>query len=260
MRKGNEGLTTLPDFIQIKIHIVGRFKGDHSMTTGSFSIVSVAFAFGLLLGSVLLLASVYSFVKHRQFGLSGTVLVVFGSMLLGLSVWTSFEFSVDSEGKVTARYDQDLGAKAADLNGKVEQLRFKVDELAQDISDLKRATPSAKISPEVTSEREARRRAFEQNAAYSVLVFHKSEQQETASALADALLSAGFKSSATPTQLKEAVKQLNPNEAWVIYSSRGKEKLSDVKRILMAVAPNVHYIDEPQPSNLRRGDIQVLLF
>lgn len=159
-----------------------------------------------------------------------------------------------------SKEDEYSGAKAADLNGKVEQLRFKVDELAQDISDLKRATPSAKISPEVASERETRRRAFEQNSAYSVLVFHKSEQQATASALADALLSAGFKSSATPTYLKEALRHLNPNEAWVIYTSRGKEKLSDVKRILIATAPNVRYIEEPKPSNLQRGDIQVLLF
>ncbi len=230
------------------------------MTTDSFSIVSVAFTLGLLLGSVLLFTSVYRLLKHRDFGLGGTVLVVFGSMLLGLSVWTSFEFSVDLEGKVTARYTQDLGAKAADMNGKVEQLRFKVDDLAQDISDLKSATPSAKISPEVASERETRRRVFEQNSAYSVLVFHKSEQQATASALAEALLSAGFRSSSTPTHLKEAIKQFNHNEAWVIYTSRGKEKLSDVKRILMAAAPNVHYIDAPQPSNLQRGDIQVLLF
>src|SRR6185503_191793 len=66
------------------------------------------------------------------------------------------------------------------------------------------------------------------NSAYSVLVFHKSEQQATADALVDALLSAGFKSSSTPTYLREAIRQLNPNEAWVIYTSRGKEKLSDV--------------------------------
>lgn len=99
-----------------------------------------------------------------------------------------------------------------------------------------------------------------QNSTYSVLVFHKPEQQTTASALADALLSAGFKSSATSTHLTEAMKQFKPNEAWVIFTSRGKEKLPEVKRILMAVAPNVHYIDEPQPSNLQRGDIQILLF
>lgn len=228
------------------------------MTTGSISMI--AFVLGLLFGSVLLLAAVYRFVKHREFGLGGTVLIVFGSMLLGLSVWTSFEFSVDPEGKVTARYTQDLGAKAADLNGRVEKLRFRVDELAQDISDLKRVTPSAKPSPEVASEREIRRQAFEQNSAYSVLVFHKPEQQTTASALADALLSAGFRSSATSTYLTEAIKTFKPNEAWVIFTSRGKEKLPEVKRILMTVAPNVHYIDEPQPSNLQRGDIQILLF
>jgi hypothetical protein len=159
-----------------------------------------------------------------------------------------------------SKEDQDSGAKAADLNGRVEKLRFKVDELTQDISDLKRENPSLKNSAEAASERETRRRAFEQNSAYSVLVFHKPEQQTTATALADALLSEGFKSSATSTYLKEAMKIFKPNEAWVIFTSRGKEKLPEVRRILMAAAPNVHFIDEPQSSNLQRGDIQILLF
>jgi hypothetical protein len=49
------------------------------------SIQLVSFVFGLLLGAILLLASVYNFVKHRAFGLGGSVLTVFGTMLVGLS-------------------------------------------------------------------------------------------------------------------------------------------------------------------------------
>ncbi len=230
------------------------------MTISSIPIVPLAYVVGLLLGTVLILSSIYIFVKHRVFGLGGTVLVAFGSMLLGLSVWTSFEFSVDPEGKVTARYTQDLGAKAADFNAKVEQLRLKIGELTQDISALKSVNPSAKISPEVAYERETRRQIFAQNSNYSVLVFYKSEQQVKGSALADVLLAAGFRSSATPTDLKEAIKQFKPNQAWVIYTPQGKEKLSDVEKILMASVPGMQIIVEPKPSDLRRGDIQILLF
>jgi hypothetical protein len=198
--------------------------------------------------------------SHPMFTILGIVVLTCGVMWSVVNNLIITPKNEEIQRLQRSKEDQDSGANAADLNGRVEKLRFKVDELAQDISDLKRVTPSLKISPEVASDRETRRRAFEQNSAYSVLVFHKPEQQTTASALADALLSNGFKSSATSTYLTEASKKFKPNEAWVIYTSRGKEKLPDVKKILVATAPNVHFIEEPQPSNLQRGDIQILLF
>lgn len=198
--------------------------------------------------------------NHPIFTILGIILLTSGvtwSVVNNLIITPKNEVIQDLQ---RSKEEQDSGAQAADLNGRVEKLRFKVDELAEVISDLKRVTPSSNIPSEVASERETRRLAFEQNSAYSVLVFHKPEQQTTASALADALLSKGFKSSATSTYLAEAMKKLKPNEAWVIFNLRGKEKLPEVKKILSAAAPNVHYIDEPQPKHLQRGDIQILLF
>jgi hypothetical protein len=102
--------------------------------------------------------------------------------------------------------------------------------------------------------------AFDLNSDYSVLLFNKPEQQLSASILSDALLSAGFKSSASSTYLSESKKQFQSNQAWVIYSSQSQEKLSDVKIILDATKVNMRYIFEKNPSYLRQGDIQILLF
>jgi hypothetical protein len=177
----------------------------------------------------------HNFVRYQTFGVGGTVLIIFGSMLVGLSVWTSFEFSVDPEGKVTARYTQDLGAKAAELNGSIEELRLKILEISQDISALKRANPVATVPQQDLAARVEKERAFRLNSDYSVLVFYKPKQQDTAAAISEALLASGFKSSATPTDLKESTKQFEANQAWVIYTSRGQSKLSDVKEILSSV-------------------------
>jgi hypothetical protein len=217
---------------------------------------------GVLLGSVLLIATVYSYLKKNNFGLGGTVLSLLGLTLIGLSLWSSVEFSVDAKGKVAVSYTQTQSetSKAAELNGQLQKLKFQVDMLSQDISDLKRATPSAKISSEVASERAAKTQAFNQNSLYSILVFNKINQQETAASLVNTLLAAGFKSAAASTDLKEAKKQYEVNHAWVIYTLRGKEKLSNVEQILRNKYPNITFHIEFKESMLRNGDIQILLY
>lgn len=224
------------------------------------SIVKVAFILGLVFGSIMVLAVVYNFLWHKVFGLGGVVLVVFGSLLLGLSIWTSFEFSVGPEGKITAHYASDLGAKSAELRGIIEELRQKVSEMSQDVSALKKANPSATVSQQDLIARAEKEKAFRHNSDYTVLVFYKPGQQETGSAISDALLSSGFKSSATLTDLTESKKQLNANQAWVIYTSRGQSRLTELTEVLGDVGRQVQYFYEPNPSMLRNGDIQILLF
>jgi len=224
----------------------------------------VAFYFGIVLGSVLLLSAVYAFVKRQTFGLGGVVLVVFGSFLIGLSIWTSFEVSVNPDGSVTAKYTQeikeDLGVKTADLNGSIELLKLKVNELTQDVLALKRATPAAAPSQEQVAIREVKEQAFAQNSDFSVLVFYKPAQKETASQISKTLLSIGFKSSATPTDLKEAIKQFDANTAWVVYTRKGQEKLAVLKGLLPSTVSNVQFVYRETPYALRSGDIQILLF
>jgi len=227
-------------------------------------IKDIAFYFGLLLGSALLLSAVFVFVTRQAFGLGGVVLIAFGSFLVGWSIWTSFEVSVGADGSVTAKYTQriteDIGAKAADFNGSIELLKRRIDELTQDVSALKTATPAAARSQEQIAKREVRDQEFARNSDYSVLVFYKSAQKETASQITKKLLSVGFRSSATPTDLREAVKQFDANTAWVVYTKKGQDKLPVLKELFATSFNNVQFVYRESPSDLRTGDVQILLF
>ena len=227
-------------------------------------IKEIAFNFGLFLGSALLLSAVYVFVKRQAFGLGGVVLIVFGSFLVGLSIWTSFEISVGADGTVTARYKQeikeDIGVKTADLNGSIELLKLKINELTQDVSALKTATPKAAPSQEQLVMRKDKEQAFRQNSDYSVLVFYKPAQKDTASLLTKRLLSVGFRSSATSTELKEAIRQFDANTAWVVYTKKGQETLPALKKLLEPTVSNVRFVYRETSYALRSGDIQILLF
>lgn len=228
------------------------------------NIADIAFVFGLILGTYLLICATFVYCKHREFGLGGTMLVIFGSLLVGLSIWTSIEISVNADGSVKAKYireaKEDLGAKTADLYGDIEQLKINIVELSQDVLALKKEIPAATLPKEQIAKREIAERIFKQNSEYSILIFNKPYQQEVATKISKALLSVGFRSSATPTDLKEAVKQLKTNQAWVLYSQKGQEKLGAIKLILQESAHEVEFIYRDDPYELRNGDVQVLLF
>jgi hypothetical protein len=221
----------------------------------------VSFAFGLLLGSILLLASVHNFIKYRTFGLGGSVLTVFGTMLVGLSLWSQFEITID-QGKLSARYilSQELGQRAAQVNNQIAEIRKKLDYHEQDIAVIRQAIPAASVPPEQSQQRKEKELLFQRNSTYSVLVFSKPDQMATASSIAKNLIASGFQSSATSTDLTESKKQLRPQQAWVIHTERGAERLDDIVEKLKAAAPEISFVVEHKPSSLMQGDIQVLLF
>jgi hypothetical protein len=100
----------------------------------------------------------------------------------------------------------------------------------------------------------------ERNSRFSVLVFNKASQDETANNITKSLRDAGFQSVATPTDLTESKKQLKPNQAWVIYTNRGQPIVPFVEQILSQSTHEIQFIREKNPSSLRRGDVQILLF
>ena len=228
------------------------------------TIKDIAFYFGLVLGSMLLVGTVYVYVKHLTFGLGGVVLIVFGAFLVGLSIWTSFTVSVKADGSLTAEYKQevkeDLGDKTADLNGSIEELKLKLNVLSQDIAALKKATPKSDPTPEQIVKREAKEQLFQQNSEYAVLVFHKPNQKDVGARISDALLSAGYRSSFTESSLAEASQQFSANTARVIYTKKGQQKLAAVRELLSKTALNISFIYKDDPIELRKGDIQILMF
>ena len=152
------------------------------------------------------------------------------------------------------------GDQTADLNGTIEQLKLRIGALTQDVAALRKAIPAAAPPPEQIAKREAKESEFSKNSDYSVLVFYKPYQKDTANIIMRKLLSLGYKSSATPTDLKESVKQFAENTAWVIYSEKGQKKLQDIKDALPETVDNIDFVYREKPYNLRSGDIQILLF
>ena len=198
------------------------------------------------------------------FGLGGVVLIAFGSFLVGLSIWTSVTISVKADGSLTAEYKQeakeDLGAKTADLNGSIEELKLKLSVLSQDIVALKKATPKSEPPPEQIIKREAKEQLFQQNSEYTVLVFHKPNQKDIGGRISDALLSAGYRSSFTESSLAEASQQFPSNTARVLYTKKGQQKLAAVRELLSKAALNISFNYKEDPIDLRKGDIQILMF
>ena len=152
------------------------------------------------------------------------------------------------------------GDQTAELNGTIEQLKLRISELTQDVAVLREVTPAAVSPPDQLAKREAKEAEFSENSEYSVLVFYKPKQKETATILTKNLLSWGYKSSATPTDLKESVKQFPENTAWVIWSKKGQEKLEAIKEALPKLADTIDFEYREKPYKLRSGDIQILLF
>jgi Skp family chaperone for outer membrane proteins len=220
----------------------------------------IALILGLIIGTMMIFASVYVFLKYRIFSLGGSVLTVLGAVLLGMSIWQSIEVSVGPEGGFTAKFSQDLGAATAEIKGKIAQIERKLQEITDDLASLRKRYPEVRLSEEAASKRAAEERAFQENSKYSVLVFYKSQQQIVAKTIEKVLLSEGYNSSSTATDLKESKKQFVPRHVWVIYTEKGMSKLADIETILNKLNLGLTLHVEPQVVQLRQGDIQILVF
>lgn len=152
------------------------------------------------------------------------------------------------------------GEQYASINGKIEELKRVISDLNQDIAALKKATPTAILPPEQAAIRKVKDRQFEVNSAFTVLVFYKPYQKDVATRFTAKLLSIGFKSSATPTDLKEAARQFDENKAWVLYTERGKRMLPTLKAALQSMSHKIDFTYRDTPYPLRNGDIQILMF
>ena len=68
------------------------------------ALTDIALAVGIGIGTVILLAVVVVFVKDRKLSLGGWLLIPFGVLLVGLSVWKTAEVRVGPEGGLEAKF------------------------------------------------------------------------------------------------------------------------------------------------------------
>ena len=59
------------------------------------AIVYIALITGNLFGALMLGAVTFVYVKRQHFGLGSSVLTVFGTLLVGISVWQTAEITID---------------------------------------------------------------------------------------------------------------------------------------------------------------------
>jgi hypothetical protein len=233
-----------------------RWAGSRSDT---IMIETATFVSGLVLGAMLLVVAAFVYASRNVFGFGGTLFLVFGTILVGLSLWRSVELTVDPDGGLIAIFKQEIGAEAAELNGKILDLER---QIAKAISKLETISARSENSPSsmATKTPDEVDADFERNSNYKVLVFFKNHQQEAARRMENVLLSHGFRSSATETTLSQALRQFQTNTAWVIYTEDGKPIVDDVISVLRGLDLDVTFVKQPKASKLRRGDVQVLLF
>ena len=107
------------------------------------NITLVALVVGILLGVVMISSAVFVYLRHQLFGTAGIVLISFGTLLAGLSVWTTFQVSVSQEGiEIIAELQEiqaELNTQQMKINEQTELLaaqQTKLNQQSELITDL----------------------------------------------------------------------------------------------------------------------------
>jgi len=106
-----------------------------------------AFIVALVVGMAMLLSVCFVYVKHRTFGLGGSILSTLAVILIGMSVWKSMNFSVGSDGLKAQVVAQAafVGAAIAENEGGTsakatkfldKELRLQMDKGAQGLEEF----------------------------------------------------------------------------------------------------------------------------
>lgn len=163
--------------------------------------------------------------------------------------------------ELTFSQAQDVGAEIAPLNGKVVELEKALAIVQTDLKRMQESSKAGKPTDEQLKVRAATEKTFKANSDYTVLVFHSVGSRGTAGSVTNALLKSGYKSSDTETDFSELQKvKPEPNVVYITYTQKGEEILSSVEESIKSLAPSVEVRRNPRPINLRRGDLQVLVF
>lgn len=102
---------------------------------------------------------------------------------------------------------------------------------------------------------------FKKNSDYSVLLFFRSHRKLEAEQIESELISLGYKSSSTQTNLQETNYHYLKNQILVLYTIKGQEKLINISTLLKGLSEiNSPYISAKEEISMKRGDIQILLF
>ena len=154
-----------------------------------------------------------------------------------------------------------VGAETAPLNQKITELEIAIVSLRNEVGTLLNKDSPTPLNPTQAKEAAKKEQSFKANAQYTALVFHRRESRTPGEAVTKALLNAGFASSDTETDFSELQKvQPTPGVIYITYNAAGGQVLSDVKSLIEKLGLHVEVKINPRPIDLRRGDLQILVF
>lgn len=164
--------------------------------------------------------------------------------------------------ELTFNQAEDVAITIAPLNGRIAEFERTVAQLRREIEALQSTTgaPTAAIEP--SPEYLERMQQYERNSRYTVLVFHSSssEARQRASAITQALLDAGYTASSTETDFSELRDSHPPGSLVITYSDAGTWIRDPVQQLIARLETGADIRTREQASQLRRGEMQILIF
>lgn len=152
---------------------------------------------------------------------------------------------------------EDVGAATAPLNSRIADLKRELATLTLEVRALQTKTgATAPAAPAVTTQDR-----FEQNSRYTVLVFNSSKSRSRAEKITDALLNAGYKSSRTETDFAELGRNYPVGTVYVTHTRSAASAYAEIAKLITPLVGNDTELKvQKSPSDLRRGDVQILVF
>jgi len=155
---------------------------------------------------------------------------------------------------------EDVGATTAPLNNKIAELERTVAVLVTDLNALQENSGTPVVSEAVQQQRAEQQKRFEENSRYTVLVFHGSAARSRADAITTALLAAGYTASSTETDFNELRKTHPAGTVYITHSKAGEAVYGDVEAVIADLDVRADLKVQQTTTDLRRGEVQVLVF
>lgn len=162
--------------------------------------------------------------------------------------------------KFTFAQAADVGAETAPLNSKITELQKALATINGDLEKLQNRLGAQIVSEEARKERALEQSIFERNSRYKVLVFHGSPSRSQAQQITTTLLNAGYSSSSTETDFSELGITHPEGTVYITHNTDGESIYQAVAKLIDALGLDITLEVQPTTTNLRRGEVQVLVF
>jgi len=162
--------------------------------------------------------------------------------------------------QLTFNQAEDVAITIAPLNTQVAKLERTIARLEDEIETLRASTGTPPLTTTVSPESAEKMRRIEANNAYTVLVFHSRESRERALNITSQLLGAGYTASTTETDFAELPRKRPPGSIYMTHTEAAEAVYGWIAEMIEKLYPTANLTVLDQPSSLRRGEVQVLVF